>query len=53
MMNIGLFIVFQSYANLASFSVTVDPELVPDEWLLIENFREALKELHTAAAAGR
>jgi len=50
MMNIGLFIVFQSYADQASFSVTVDPKLVPDEWLLIDQFREALAELHQAAS---
>jgi WS/DGAT/MGAT family acyltransferase len=49
MMNTGLFIVFQSYADQASFSVTVDPKLVPDEWLLIEQFRDALTELRAQA----
>ena len=48
MMNVGLFIIFQSYANIASISITVDPKLVPDEWFLIEQFAAELHELHTA-----
>jgi WS/DGAT/MGAT family acyltransferase len=50
MMNVGLFVVMQSYSGTFSFSVTVDPALVPDEWVLIEHFREALDELRQAAS---
>jgi diacylglycerol O-acyltransferase / wax synthase len=49
MLNIGLFVVFQSYADTASFSVTVDPNMIADEWVLIDQFRAALLELHEAA----
>jgi hypothetical protein len=31
-------------------SRAVDPRLVPDEWLLIDHFREALAELHAVVA---
>jgi hypothetical protein len=48
-MNVGLFVVMLSYNNQFSFSVTVDPKLVPDEWTLIDHFHAAVQELQQAA----
>jgi diacylglycerol O-acyltransferase / wax synthase len=50
-MNVGLFVVMLSYNNQFSFSVTVDPQRVPDEWTLIDHFHAAVQELQQAAAA--
>jgi WS/DGAT/MGAT family acyltransferase len=50
MMNIGLFLVVLSYHDKISFSVTVDPALVPDEWKLVEDLRAAFEEMEQAAS---
>jgi WS/DGAT/MGAT family acyltransferase len=51
MMNIGLFLVVLSYHDRISFSVTVDPALVPDEWKMIDDLRAAFEEMEQAAGA--
>jgi hypothetical protein len=51
MLNIGLFLVVLSYHDKISFSVTVDPSLVPDEWVVLEHIRASLAEMQQAAAA--
>jgi diacylglycerol O-acyltransferase / wax synthase len=50
MLNVGLFAVMQSYADRYTFSVTVDPALVPDEWQMMDAIGEAYAELQRAAA---
>jgi WS/DGAT/MGAT family acyltransferase len=51
MMNIGIFLVVLSYHEKISFSVTVDPSLVPDEWVMVDHIRASLAEMEQAAAA--
>lgn len=53
MLNTGLFVVIQSYRDTLSFSLTVDPTKIPDEWALIDDFAAALEELQRAVKRPR
>src|SRR5262245_49310517 len=51
--NSGLNVTVFSYCGKVDFGFTVDPEQVPDPWLLAEGISEALRELQQRITASR